>query len=324
MVHAYIVTGFLGAGKTTVLTHIIKEHFFNKKVAIIVNEFGKVGIDGEVLRNVHTQVLEIQQGCICCQLLDDFNKGITEIVKRYNPEVIFIETSGVSEPVPIFASLKMHKISVDGVICVVDAQNFDSYKQETSAKKQIGGANIIVLNKCEQIQKEQIKAVEKELIEIKNRYDVKIGQTQHKLFRSYYLECAKDAKVDKKIFEISDMLDPKAIEQNGELQIPHSHGVKDAIEKKICYIKDGTTFEQIETLFGMLPKDLYRAKGVVKLKDFEKPQLINYAFGSYTHEDLKSYNKESVIVFIGRSISQKIDFLAKVTECLIVPSFSVK
>ncbi|MFW6307085.1 MAG: GTP-binding protein, partial [Campylobacterales bacterium] len=138
MIHAFVITGFLGVGKSTMLTNTVKEHFKDKKVAIIVNEFGEVGIDGKILKNVHSEVLEISEGCICCKLAEEFERGVIEIIQNYNPEVIFVETSGASEPFPIFLSLKNLGIIVEGIICVVDAKNFTIYRDNQTAKYQLG------------------------------------------------------------------------------------------------------------------------------------------------------------------------------------------
>ena len=104
MIQSFILTGFLGVGKTTMLTNTVKEHFSDKKVAIIVNEFGDIGVDGNILKNVHSEVLEISEGCICCQLAQEFESGVIEIMNKYSPEIIFVETSGASEPFPIFSA----------------------------------------------------------------------------------------------------------------------------------------------------------------------------------------------------------------------------
>ncbi|MDQ7085865.1 MAG: GTP-binding protein [Sulfurovum sp.] len=128
MISSFVITGFLGVGKTTMLTNSVKANFADKKIAIIVNEFGDIGVDSQILKNVHSEVLEISEGCICCQLAEEFEAGVTEIIQKYDPEIIFVETSGASEPFPIFLSLQNMGISVDGVICVIDSKNFDSYK----------------------------------------------------------------------------------------------------------------------------------------------------------------------------------------------------
>jgi G3E family GTPase len=319
MIHSYILTGFLGSGKTTTLTNIIKEHFFDKRVAIVVNEFGSVGIDGDILSNVYSQVLEITQGCICCQLSDEFSKGIKEIVSRYNPEIIFVETSGVSEPFPIFLSLNSLKISIDGVICVVDSKNFNSYKDNITAQKQIGSSNIILLNKIDLINKDELKDVEGDVNRIKNENDIKSTISGSSFFKNYIVEHTNQGEINKQLFNTTYRVDELLhIDSNY-----NNHTKIDSIEQKVCYIKKDSTSDDINTLLRSLPKDVYRAKGVIKVKGFEKPQLINYAFGIITQEDFDNYDGESIIVFIGKSIEQKINFLSKMVDTLIIPKFRV-
>ena len=174
MIQSFILTGFLGVGKTTMLTNTVKEHFGDKKVAIVVNEFGDIGIDGNIVSNVHSEVLEISEGCICCQLAQEFEAGVIEIINKYDPEIIFVETSGASEPFPIFLSLQNLGISIEGVICVTDAKNFDSYKENSTAKYQVGGSNIIVINKTDLVTEEELEAVKQEIIDIKEQYNITI------------------------------------------------------------------------------------------------------------------------------------------------------
>ena len=164
MISSFVITGFLGVGKTTMLTNSIKKNFGDKKIAIIVNEFGDVGVDSKILTNVYSEVLEISEGCICCQLASELESGVLEIIEKYHPEIIFVETSGASEPFPIFLSLQNLGISVDGIICVVDAKNFASYKENSTAKYQLGGSNIIVLNKMDLVSEEEAQNVENEIL----------------------------------------------------------------------------------------------------------------------------------------------------------------
>jgi len=106
MISSFVITGFLGAGKTTFMLKAVKEHFKDKKVAVIVNEIGDVGVDGKILQNVYSNVLELSEGCICCTLQVDFEKGVYEILEKYNPDFLFVETSGASNPFPIMLSLQ--------------------------------------------------------------------------------------------------------------------------------------------------------------------------------------------------------------------------
>ena len=191
MIQSFVITGFLGVGKTTMLTNTVKEHFSDKKVAIIVNEFGDIGVDGNILSNVYSEVLEISEGCICCQLAQEFESGVIEIMNKYDPEVIFVETSGASEPFPIFMSLQNLGIAVEGVICVVDSKNFDSYKDNSTAKYQIGGSNILVLNKTDLVTDDELETAKQEVIKIKDQYNIKNNLTGQTVFNSYVINNAE-------------------------------------------------------------------------------------------------------------------------------------
>ena len=199
--HAFVLTGFLGVGKTTMLTNTVKHHFPDRQIAIIVNEFGDIGIDSKILTNVHSEVLEISEGCICCKLAEEFEKGVNEIIAAYNPEILFVETSGASEPFPIFLSLQNLGVSVEGVICVCDAKNFDAYKENATAKYQIGGSNVIVLNKTDLVSDEEIAAVKREIEQIKEQYNIKNTLTGQTIFNGYVTYEAQQGIVGKEVFE---------------------------------------------------------------------------------------------------------------------------
>ncbi len=127
---ATIVTGFLGAGKTTLLRHLV-EGVTDRRIALIVNEFGEVGVDGEVLSACGvpgcTEVVELANGCLCCTVADEFLPAVTALLERENPpDHILIETSGLALPKPLVKAFQWpdvrSKITVDGVVAVVDAK----------------------------------------------------------------------------------------------------------------------------------------------------------------------------------------------------------
>jgi cobalamin biosynthesis protein CobW len=126
-----IVTGFLGSGKTTLIRHILG-HAGGRRLALIINEFGDVGVDGEILKNCgddacpEDNIIELANGCICCTVADDFAPAVTALLKREpRPDHIVIETSGLALPKPLVKAFDWPelraKLTVDGVIAVVDA-----------------------------------------------------------------------------------------------------------------------------------------------------------------------------------------------------------
>ena len=321
MIQSFIITGFLGVGKSTMLTNTVKEHFSDKKVAIIVNEFGDIGVDGNILSNVYSEVLEISEGCICCQLAQEFESGVIEIMNKYNPEIIFVETSGASEPFPIFLSLQNLGISVEGVICVIDSKNLDSYKDNSTAKYQIGGSNILVLNKTDLVSDDELEVVKKDVIDIKGQFNIKNTLTGETIFNNYVINSAEQGIVNKEVFEGVY----KAEEIIGVAKdYEHAdHTTKDSITQKVAYLKDGIEFMDVDAVLKNLPKSIYRVKGVVKTKDVPNPIVVNYSFGNVSFEELDEYNQKSILIFIGESIDNDVDLLCEKFDFLNIPKFRV-
>lgn len=321
MIQSFVITGFLGVGKTTMLTNTVKEHFSDRKVAIIVNEFGDIGIDGNILSNVYSEVLEISEGCICCQLAQEFEAGVIEIMNKYNPEMIFVETSGASEPFPIFMSLQNLGISVEGVICVVDAKNLDSYKENSTVKYQIGGSNILVLNKTDLVNDEELQAAKAEVTAIKNQYNIKNNLTGQTIFNSYVIDTVEQGIVKKEVFEgIYKLEELIGITKEHEHL---DHTSKDAITQKVAYLKEGIGFYDLEAVLTAIPQSIYRVKGVAKVNDVDNPIVVNYAFGNISFDELDNYAQPSMLIFIGESIDQAVEDLCAQFDYLNLPRFSL-
>jgi G3E family GTPase len=322
MIHSFILTGFLGVGKTTMLTNTVKEQFKDKNVAIVVNEFGDVGVDSEIISNVHSEVLEISEGCICCQLATEFEAGVTEIIQKYNPDIIFVETSGASEPFPIFLSLQNLGISVEGVICVIDSKNFDSYKENSTAKYQIGGSNIIVLNKTDLVDENQLADLETQMRELKEEYNIKNTLTGQTIFNNYIINHATNGIVSKEVFEGVYKID-EIIEIDKSQHQHHDHTAKDAITQKVAYFKDDICFGDVDEVLKNIPSNIYRVKGVVKVNDVPNPILINYSFGDVSFEDLPEYDGKSMLILIGENIHTDAKELCEKFPILQLPAFRV-
>ena len=159
MVKVDIISGFLGAGKTTLIKKLFEGAFKNEKVALIENEFGEIGVDGAFLKEVNVNVKEINSGCICCSLSGDFKKALSELIETYEPTRIIIEPSGVGKLSDVVSAVE----SVDGVLVnvlctVVDGNKIKMYHKNFGEfyLDQIVTANTIVLSKIENFTEQKL------------------------------------------------------------------------------------------------------------------------------------------------------------------------
>lgn len=318
MISSFVITGFLGVGKTTMLTNSVQQHFPDKKVAIIVNEFGDIGVDSTILKNVHSDVLEISEGCICCQLAEEFESGVQEIVAKYDPEILFVETSGASEPFPIYYSLNTLGIAVEGIICVIDSKNCRTYMDEDIFKYQIGGSNILVLNKSDLVNDNDLAVLENDIREIKEKYNIKNTLTGVPIFKNHYFVRTSHGVLGREIFEdislgeIQNLDDVENVSQSGNTLI-----------SKTIYIND-TTFDVLDKFITTLPTNIYRAKGIVKLSDIEDTMIANSSFGDVHYDKYDGEIKSSFLVLIGKDIDKTIADLDLSYDFVNVPKFSLK
>jgi len=308
MIHSFIITGFLGVGKSSMLTNTIKNHFRDKKIALIVNEFGEIGVDQNILKNVHSDVIEISEGCICCTMAQEFESGVIEIINKYDPEIIFVETSGAAEPFPVFLSLQNLGISVEGVICVVDAKNYVSYMNNPTAKYQVGGANIIVMNKTDLVNVKELTQAKKDMIGYKETHDIKNTMTGKKVFNNYFIHMAEQGIVGKEVFEGTYQIDEIVDLVNTYQDHDHQH---EDIDRVVANLHQDIVFNDLDELLKALPQNIYRVKGMVKVNDVPTPLIVNYSFGNVSFEELRDYNQESMLVFIGDGIDDDLSVLSE-------------
>ena len=161
-----IFSGFLGAGKTTLIKKLIKEAYSGEKLVLIENEFGEIGIDGGFLKESGIQINEMNQGCICCSLVGDFSKALAQVIEEYNPDRILIEPSGVGKLSDVIKAVKdaeIHGAELCAFTTVADASKCKIYMKNFGEfyNDQIENANVIFLSRTDEVSDEKIeKAVE--------------------------------------------------------------------------------------------------------------------------------------------------------------------
>jgi len=150
-----VITGFLGAGKTTLINRILKSNP-GVKFALVENEFGDVAIDTKLIKGVDaSQMFELKNGCICCTISDEYEQALAELAEKFpDIEHLLIETTGIADPAPVIRPIMADKnlkklYRFNGTICLADAKNFNSYPAKQIAEKQIAVADVVIITKTE-------------------------------------------------------------------------------------------------------------------------------------------------------------------------------
>ena len=160
MIKANIISGFLGAGKTTLISKLIKEAFSDEKVVLIENEFGEIGIDGGFLKESGIVINEMNSGCICCSLVGDFEESLKEVIKTYNPTRIIIEPSGVGKLSDVIKAVEsVGGIEISSYSTVVDTNKARIYSKNFKEffNDQVETASCVILSKTKNAEIEKLK-----------------------------------------------------------------------------------------------------------------------------------------------------------------------
>ena len=156
-----IFSGFLGAGKTTLIRKLIEEGYVGEKLVLIENEFGQIGIDSGFLQDAGVEITEMNQGCICCSLVGDFGKALVQVLEQYKPDRILIEPSGVgklSDVIRAVENIDAHDVELDGFTTVVDAKKCKMYQKNFGEffDNQITYASCLILSHTQGLSQEKL------------------------------------------------------------------------------------------------------------------------------------------------------------------------
>jgi len=164
-----VITGYLGAGKTTLVNHLLTQHA-GANIGVIVNEFGEVGIDGELIVADEEALIEVRNGCICCTVRTDLVAGVKVLLERSDITLnrLIIETSGLADPAPVLQTFLadtdlVTRVELESVVTLVDAAHFQRQIGNDVAREQIAFADLIVLNKIDLLAADDIAPLERHL-----------------------------------------------------------------------------------------------------------------------------------------------------------------
>jgi len=285
-----LITGPLGSGKTTLLRHILDR--VQRKIAVLMNEFGEIAIDRKIIEGKNIQIAELDGGCVCCSLQGEFEAAVNEVIDTVDPEMIVVETTGVAEPDALIFDIQesLARVRLDGVVTVADADAMVRFPHlGHTTRMQIEDADTILLNKVDLVSPE-------ELIKVKEKV-TQLNQTAPILLTE---RCQADPDL---LFGIA---------REREIQSPqHIHQPEfESISYMTNSLLDRNRFEQ----FASDLKDVYRAKGFVC---FPKGSfLFNYVAGRWELEPFRE--ERTALVFIGKRLeSAKSRILDELRDCEI-------
>jgi G3E family GTPase len=314
-----ILTGFLGAGKTTLLNHILANQE-GVKTAVLVNEFGEIGIDNELIINHSDNTVELNNGCICCSINDELLQTIYKVLDRPEPlDYIVVETTGLADPMPVamtFLGSDLRDLTrLDSIITVIDAENFSSDVLETQVgRAQVLYGDILLLNKTDLVSADRLREVETQLATVKK--DARLlhcikGEVPLPLLLSVGL-----FESDRVVEEQNNIHSHKHEHDHGQKHHDHkSHDHSSSNETNEADIEGYTSLSYSSVkplglrkfqnfLDNQLPAEVFRAKGILWFNESERRHVFHLAGKRFSIDDTDWQGARSnQIVLIGRNIN---------------------
>ena len=296
-----IISGFLGAGKTTLIKHLLASQTQTfGKIALIVNEYGKVGIDGTLLSGRDVDIVELTSGCVCCTIKTDFFKAIQEINERVQPDYLVVEATGIAQPGDILDVLLEPPLSKwchpRSLVTVVDADFFGARELlGTFYENQIRCADLLILNKADLLEEGPLQKIETLLREMNPR--ARILVTQY---------CA----VDPSLFFLHSDRDRESLLHGHE-----DHDTEHNIGFQTFSIEDHRPVhrERLIAFLESLPPTLFRCKGWIRFPGASA--LRNFTGGRYRIEPIEKPRTTS-LTFVGRNCIEA-EILSALKQCFI-------
>ncbi|NKC33848.1 CobW family GTP-binding protein [Falsiroseomonas selenitidurans] len=300
-----VLTGYLGAGKTTLLNRILSEQH-GRKFAVVINEFGELGVDNDLVVDADEEVFEMNNGCICCTVRGDLIRIIGGLMKRKGRfDGIIVETTGLADPAPVaqtfFADEDVKRATkLDAIVTVVDAKHlFARLDDSKEAQEQIAFADIIVLNKMDLVTAEEAEAVERRIRGINPYAEIR---------RATKSDVPIDAVIGRDAFNLARILEREPEFLSGEDNHTHDDAVM-SLSFEAARPLDPEKFNAwISDLLQKKGQDLLRTKGILAYANddrrfaFQAVHMI--ADGDYIGTWKAGDPRRSKIVFIGRDLNR--------------------
>ncbi|MBW4639253.1 MAG: GTP-binding protein [Gloeocapsa sp. UFS-A4-WI-NPMV-4B04] len=298
-----VITGYLGSGKTTLLNRILT-HKHGNKIAVIVNEFGDVGIDSQLVVGADEEILEMNNGCICCTVRGDLIRIFGNLIARREKfDYLVIETTGLADPGPVIQSFFVDEVmrsqtKLDAVVTVVDTKHIWNHWDSSEAQEQIAFADVILINKIDLVPPEQLEELEKR---------IRTMNAFAKLYRTQNCELSIDLILGVQAFDLKN-----ALSIDSELLNENTHEHDDTVSS-ISIVENGTVNSNkfttwLNQIIQVQGHNIFRMKGILNVDDEERRfvyqgvhMLIDGRPGRPWKPDEIRKNE---IVFIGRDLDK--------------------
>jgi len=331
-----VLTGFLGAGKTTLLNRILSSQQ-GGRTAVLVNEFGEIGIDNELVVATSDAMVELSNGCICCSINGELKEAVHRVLARPDPvDYIVVETTGLADPLPVAMTFVAgdfrDRLRLDSIITLIDAEHFEATARTSPiAWAQVVYGDILVLNKCDLVAEERLAAVEASLRAIK---------ADARLLRADHAGVPLAMLLSVGLFETDRLVSLQA-EEDAREQVHHDHhhdhlhhhghehahhhthtpelegfrSVSLAVEAPF----DLRRFQHF--LDNQLPASVFRAKGVLWFRESERRHLFHLCGKRFTIDDSDwpaGGPRHTRVVAIGRDLDPT-TLRRQLEACVVAP-----
>jgi G3E family GTPase len=314
-----IITGFLGSGKTTLLNHILQNQT-DLKVAVLVNEFGDINIDSQLLVSVDENMMELSNGCICCTINDGLVDAVYSVLERSDRiDYMVVETTGVADPLPIaltFLGTELqHLTRLDSILTVIDAETFTPKHYDSEAAfSQIMYGDIMIINKTDLVTPEKITELETYIN--KQKKGARILRSQQGIVP---LPLILDVKIDQSGLRTEQKTEEPHHHDHhhGHDHSHHSHHLENDGFVSISFQSDRSL--QLEKfqhfLDQQLPVDVFRAKGILNFAGIPNRYIFQLSGKRYELKTEEGNPTPTQLVLIGRNLNQE-QLLSQLTDCL--------
>ncbi len=305
LVPTTVLTGYLGAGKTTLLNRILT-HEHGKKVAVIVNEFGEVGIDHQLVINADEEVFEMNNGCICCTVRGDLIRIINNLMRRRHKfDHLLIETTGLADPGPVIQTFFVdedirRRVALDAVITVIDAKHVWQHWDSDEVKEQIAFADIILINKTDLVTTADLTNLEDRIRQM---------NALSKIYRCQNAEIAIDRLLDVGAFNLERALsiDPDFLTSD------HDHDHEEDVSSVALVEQGAVDLERLNNWLGELLQtngsNIFRMKGILNIDQQEERFVFQGVHMMFDGRPDRPWQpgevRKNEIVFIGRDLDRE-------------------